>query len=307
LSGVYSGSGLFSFSGDASAPVGYHGARAGLSGGHLRYALGREFAPLGATGLSDTAGGYATYPLRRTLHSSADLRLDLQGKSIKGDISATSSHSKEAAMEALVSLSGARTDSWLKSGSTQFRLVYTAGQLFLQDDAGKAFDAATARTAGHFDKLSYLLRREELIAPRWTIFASVSGQLAGKNLDSSEKFGLTGPTAVRAYSAGEVSSDIATLLTLETRIGLPPGLARGHQITFAPFYDRGWATFNKNAWTGFAGPLSGTFSGGGAYLSVVSPGRYSLRATWAIRDGAPPTAAANDARSQVWLEAATAF
>jgi hemolysin activation/secretion protein len=306
VTGTYSGNGLFSLSGDASVPVGYRGDRVGLTLSHLKYALGLDFAALDASGLAQTAGLYLTHPLHRTLVSSLDLRLDLQARKTEGDIGATALQSRGAVREAILALSGSRLDHWLKSGSTQFRLAYAVGDLRLQDEPSRVFDTATANTAGGFGKLTYMARREELITSWWTVFGSVNGQWTAKNLDPSEKFGLVGPTAVRAYAPGGVSADDATVLTVETRFAVPQDLTHGAQVAVAPFYDRGWATYNANPWASYAGPLRGTFAGGGVYVSAVWPQRYSLRATWAVRDGDQP-APAHDAGSQFWLEAASAF
>jgi hemolysin activation/secretion protein len=306
VSATYSGKGLFSFVGDTSVLGGYSGLRLGATGSHVRYALGGDFTALGATGLADAGGLYGSYALQRSLRGSVDLRLDLQAKAIQSDIGASDAHSREGVQEAVLSLSGSRLDSLLRSGSTQFRLTYTYGSLNLEDEQSRAFDAATARTGGHFGKFSYAIRREEVVVPGWTLFGALSGQIANKNLDPSEKFSLTGPQAVRAYASGEASSDVGELLTLESRFGLPQDLIPGHQLTVAAFYDRAWARFNVSDWDGYAGARGADFAGGGAYVSLVRPDRYSLRAIWAYREG---TASHSPAQSnqQVWLEAAAAF
>ena len=277
-----------------------------MNGGHLRYALGRAFAPLGATGISNQAGLYASYPLVRTLTSTMDARVDLLGKSIRSDISTLSLHSKEAAGEAVASLSGSQIDHWLRTGSTQYRFAYTQGQLRLRDTASRAFDATTARTNGAFGKFNYLVRREELIIPGWTFFAQVNGQYAAANLDSSEKFPLGGSQAVRAYDTGAVSADTATLLTVETRIHAPARLTGKWELVAAPFYDHAFATFNKHLWTSYVGPNRGQLAGGGGYVSIALPGRFSLRATYArrVRTSDDVVPGGGD---QVWVEAAAAF
>ena len=264
LSATYAGGGFYSFSADSGLPLGYAGDRAGVTASHLRYALGREFAPLQASGLADTAGVYVSHPIRRTLTDSMDLRLDLQARKIQSDIGVTGGQSREAAAVALLSLSGSRLDHWLKTGSTQWRVAWTAGDLRLQDETSRAFDAAAARTAGSFGKLSYSLRREELIVPGVSLFASLTGQWTGRNLDPSEKIGLAGPAAVRAYSSGAVSADKANILTVESRIALPTNLLPGVQMAVAPFYDRAWATYNATPWATYGGPRDGVFAGGGA-------------------------------------------
>jgi hemolysin activation/secretion protein len=306
LSATYTGKGFFSFAFDGSLPVGYGGARAGATASILRYTLGRQFAVLGATGVSDTAGVYASYPLVRTLNSAVDLRLDLQGKAIRSDVATLGLHSREEAGEATVTLSGSQLDHLLRSGSSQYRFAVTTGQLKLRDAASRTFDDATARTDGGFAKIAYVARREELILPGWTAFAQVSGQYATTNLDSSEKFALGGPQAVRAYDSGAAAADIATVITLETRIRAPASLTGRWQIVAAPFYDYAWATFNRRTWAGYSGPNHAQMAGGGIYVSLADPGRYSLRATYAVRQHTGHDAVPG-ASDQVWVEAAAAF
>jgi hemolysin activation/secretion protein len=306
LSTTYTGKGFFSFALDGSLPVGYSGARGGLTAGHLRYALGREFAVLGATGVSDTVGFYWTYPVIRTLVSSMDLRLDLVGKKIGSDIETLGLRSREGAGEAIISISGSRLDHVLRSGSLQYRLSFTQGNLRLSDPASRAFDAATAGTEGAFGKLNYLVRREELLLPGWTAFAQLSGQQATTNLDSSEKFPLGGSQAVRAYDTGAASADNATLLTVETRLRVPTELIGGWEMIVAPFYDHAWATFNDRTWPGFTGSNKAQMAGAGLYVSLARPGHYSLRATYAKRVRIS-TGVVPGGGHQIWVEAAAAF
>ena len=306
LSGAYSGKGFLSFSADASLPAGVRGVRIGATAGHTRYALGREFSVLDATGASDTAGLYASYPLIRAFDQAADVRAEVVGKRIRNNIGILGLHAKETAAEGVVTLTGSRLDHLLTTGSTQYRLGLTAGQLRLRDAVTRAFDAATARTAGGFGKIGYSLSREEVIRPGWTAFAQVSGQWALTNLDSSEKFGLSGPQGVRAYATGAVAADTATLLTVESRVSVPAAWTPGHQVTLGPFYDYGWATFNANDWVGYTGPRTGQLAGGGVYISVVAPGRYALKAGVAVRQQTANDVVAG-ARERVWLEAAAAF
>ena len=51
----------------------------------------------------------------------------------------------------------------------------------------------------------------------YSAFASFSGQMAGGNLDPSEKFYLGGSTGVRAYPSGEAGGSTGQLISLELR------------------------------------------------------------------------------------------
>ncbi len=123
LSGAYSGNGYWTFALDASAPVGYGGTRAGLTAAQTRYVLGREFADLGATGASDTAGLYMSHPLRRRANGSADLRLDVVGKRMSTDFKQLDFKGRLRAAEAMLSLSARQADTLFRAGSTNLQFT----------------------------------------------------------------------------------------------------------------------------------------------------------------------------------------
>lgn len=306
LSTTYSGKGLFSFALDSSLPVGYRGARAGVSAALLRYALGGSFAVLDATGESYTAGAYVTYPAIRSLQSSMDVRLDLVGRDIRNEIATINFQGKARSGEAMISVAGNQLDHLFRSAATQYRFAYTQGQLDIRDAGSRVFDGLTAKTNGPFGKFSYTLRREEVLVPGWTLFGQISGQYALANLDSSQKFTLGGSAAVRAYDAGAGSADTATLATLETRVRIPESLTGRWQIIVAPFADYAWAQFNHRNWAGYNAPKRGELAGAGIYLSIADPGHYTLRATYARRQPTGRDVIASG-REQFWLEAAAAF
>lgn len=308
LSGSYSGKGFISFSADASVPVGAKGLRAGATAGHLRYSLGREFAVLDATGVSDSAGAYVSYPVVRRFNRSADVRADVAAKQIRNSLGVLGLDSKAIVYEASGAIAGSATDTALgPAAASQARVAVTGGQLRLRDPLTRRFDAATARTNGSFGKISFAASRDQAIRPGWSVFGQVSGQAAFSNLDSSEKFGLAGPQGVRAFPTGVVAADTAVQFTAETRIALPPAWTpAGLQVTVAPFYDYGWARLNAEDWAGYAGPHTVELAGGGVYVSIVAPGRFAVKAGVARRQNTP-AGVTSGARQRVWVEAAAAF
>lgn len=65
----------------------------------------------------------------------------------------------------------------------------------------------------------------------FTLTGSVRHQqaLGGKNLDGSERMGISGPGGVRAYTSGESAGTDATLLGLELSRALPAVAGINHQ------------------------------------------------------------------------------
>ncbi|MCX7178390.1 MAG: BamA/TamA family outer membrane protein [Proteobacteria bacterium] len=123
------------------------------------------------------------------------------------------------------------------------------------------------------------------------MFGSLTGQLASKNLDSSEKFYLGGSSGVRAYPASEGGGAEGHLLTLELRWRLPEG------ITLTAFHDNGRVTVNRhNDYIGAATPNVISLRGSGLALAWQTSSGLNLKLTWARRQGSNPnpTASGND-------------
>lgn len=305
LSATYTGKGFFGAAFDGSVPLGL-GARGGITAGHLRYALGRQFAVLGATGRSTQAGGYTSYPLVRTLNSRLDIRMDVIAKWIRSDIVTFNFRSKAFTREGVITLAGGQRDRLLGQGVSDYRMSYTQGNLEIRGALNLELDSKTASSDGAFGKFNYMVRREQLLAPGWTLFAQMSGQIATANLDSSEKFALGGSQGVRAYATGAAAADNATLLTVETRLHAPSSLTGRWELVVAPFYDYAFATFNKRVWRGYTGPNRAELAGAGIYASLADPGRYSLRLTYANRQHTPRDVVPGS-KDQFWFEAAASF
>lgn len=73
-----------------------------------------------------------------------------------------------------------------------------------------------------------------------------SGQYASRNLDPSEKLGVGGPNAVRAYRVDEGSFDDGGILNLGLYKRMP--IAAGHQIQVGAFSDLAIGRVNHNSW-----------------------------------------------------------
>ena len=87
----------------------------------------------------------------------------------------------------------------------------------LQAGYGELISLSASKTAG-----SEYLRAAASVpitfpGQDYSAFASFSGQMAGGNLDPSEKFYLGGSTGVRAYPSGEAGGSTGQLISLELR------------------------------------------------------------------------------------------
>ena len=127
------------------------------------------------------------------------------------------------------------------------------------------------------------------LGQEYSLFASLSGQLAGGNLDPSEKFYLGGSSGVRAYPSGEAGGSTGQLVSLELRRQL------GAQFQLSAFYDYGQVDQFKNNQradgTGAMVVANGVaLAGAGLALNWRATVGAQLKATWAQRIGTNPLA-----------------
>jgi hemolysin activation/secretion protein len=296
-----------------SLPLGSDGWRIGANASRLDYELISDaYKSLSASGHSITTGLELSYPLLRSraVNLSATLSAD-QKKFFNVSGGATSSDYSNVPIS--LGLSGSSFDAWGGGGANALSVVLTEGKLNLSGSPTEASDASTTRTAGTYAKLRYALSRQQQLSEGLSLYGSLSGQWAGKNLDSSEKFYLGGSSGVRAYPSSEGGGTLGHMLNVELRWQLPQGLS------LAGFYDHGSVTQNVN--NDFAGaPAINRFAlkGAGMSLGWRQGSGLLLQAIYARRIGRNPNAITTDVnrgadqdgtlhRDRFWLTASMAF
>jgi hemolysin activation/secretion protein len=162
------------------------------------------------------------------------------------------------------------------------------------------------QTNGHFDKWNVSALRLQSVSERLSVFVSLTGQKAGKNLDSSEKFFLGGAYGVRAYPTGEAAGDNGYLATAELRytfsIAAVPGVLQP-----LIFVDTGGVTINENP---FAPGVPNTrhLTGGGLGLTWVRASDFQVKLTVATRLGSEHSASSDtDQKTRGWVQAVKYF
>ncbi|MFZ2737179.1 MAG: ShlB/FhaC/HecB family hemolysin secretion/activation protein [Burkholderiaceae bacterium] len=267
----------------ATAPIGNRGWRIGANKSHLDYMLvAPEMLALNSRGSSDSFGLEATYPLVRTRLDNLYFTANYDRKTFNNLANGTVTTRYQADTLALL-LNGNLFDNLGGGGTNTASLSLAKGDINLDGSPNQSADAITTQTAGSFTKLRYALSRQQVISAELAFFASLSGQYASKNLDSSEKFTLGGSSAVRAYPSGEGGGALAQLFNFELRWRLPQGLS------FTGFYDVGKIAVNRN--NDFSGaPTLNDFilRGVGGTLAWSSANGATLKATWAHRIGHNP-------------------
>ncbi len=292
-----------------TVPVGYSGLKAGVNLSHLNYRLiSQDYSALMARGTADTVGLESSYPLVRTRQSNVSAVLNMDRKHFVNETQGTVASDYASHLMSL-GLSGSVADNRWGGGKTSFNLTSVGGTLDLSNSATQATDASTTRTAGRFNKIRYQLARDQDLGRSFSFHASLNGQWANKNLDSSEKFYLGGIYGVRAYPSSEAGGARGQLSTFELRNHLSTS------STWTGFYDVGRVLVNpNNDYAGASSLNKYALKGYGvAYAFTASQG-ISLKATWARRVGnnPNPTATGNDqdgslVKNRIWLNASVPF
>ena len=291
-----------------TVPLQYDGWRIGANASHLNYKLvAAEFIALNGKGTSDTVGIEASYPVIRSRRANLYFNAALDQKQF--DNQANNTTTTRYKLDSLtLGLTGNLFDSYGGGGANSASLALIQGDLNLDGSPNQAADAITAQTAGAYSKWRYALSRQQVISKDLSVFAAFSGQHAGKNLDSSEKFSLGGVAGVRAYPSSEGSGAHGQLLSLELRYRAMQG------VMLTVFHDTGRITVHKNEFAG--APALNTYGlrGSGVALAWQAENSISLKGVWARRDGGNPnpTATGKDQdgslmKDRFWLTASLAF
>lgn len=286
------------------APVGP--ATLGIAFAHLRYDLGREFGALDGSGTANIASVYGSYPLMRSRRANLYALAGLDYKWLRDEIGLISSRSDKRVKAATLGLAGDFRDSIAGGGSSSFSLGWTSGHLDIKSRNDRVNDAATARSAGRYNKIQGSLARMQSVAGPMSLYGAVRGQWAFDNLDSSEKLDLGGADGVRAYPEGEAFGDSGYIAAIEARLQLNAGgEALPGRFELAAFVDTGEIRFAENPW--FAGRNRAVRSGYGVGLNWYGPDGLSVRASYARKLGTGPATSAPDRNGRVWFQLVKLF
>lgn len=266
------------------------------------YTLGSRFADLDASG---TATGFdlgATYPIRRIRAQTIEFGINYAFRDLQDEVRVTDTQVKKRS-QAVSARLRLRDEGFLlgRDGLTEAEARLTSGVLDIRDAATLALDQASggADTDGQFNKLNLQLSRVTLLPASFSLTASLRHQMAlgNKNLDSSERMGISGASAVRAYPSSEASGTDATLLGLELSRPLP-ALA-GMQQQVSGFGDWGQArTLRSDSWE--------SLSGVGLGWTLRSNNGLLLKTQWAYKlDG--DAASENEGKSRLLVQAGWIF
>jgi hemolysin activation/secretion protein len=285
------------------APIGSNGLRAGVGLARVNYELGGQFADLDAQGTADVLDFSLNYPLIRQRQQNLFLRLGADVKDLTDELQAVAFTSKKRVHGLGLGWTWERRDEVLGGGYWASSGTLYRGKLDIRDPQTLAFDQSIAgrRTEGDFTKLSFQFSRLQAIVPRHSLYLSLGGQWASKNLDASEKLALGGARAVRAYPSGEVLADEGVIGIAEWR------WSYNEELTPFVFYDAARGKLARDP-TPFDGVNRLSLRGFGVGVSWARPGNFAINATLAWRDGTRPAQTDGGGRNpRLYVQAQKAF
>ena len=295
-------------------PIGYDGLRFGGNYAVLAYNTVGSFAETTKQyGTAEIGELLVTYPLLR--HSTGNINTALTydkkryyNASVTQGV--TTSQGDKYVTVGTWNLNGDHYDSLFGGGAFYWGSNWSVGHLDFSSAPTLGFnDSINGNAAGQYSKYTANLSRLQRITDMTQLWLSWQGQLASKNLDSSEDFSLGGPQGVRAYPNYEAQGDQGWLGTIEGRRSF------GDRWQGSAFFDAGRIMVNRFTWTNSYTPNMYNLYGAGMGMSYTLPGQMVGKAMVAHRIGSNPGAnttngADNDGTHlpwRFWLSLAGSF
>ena len=303
FNGLTSGQGLSFGRLSYQLPLGSDGLKLGVAYLDLRYKLGREFAALLARGTASSTTVFASYPFIRSQFKNLNGTLSYEDKTTTDFVDSTATVTGKKLKVTSLGLSGNLQDNLGGGGFNSFDVAFIQGKLGIQSPGALAIDAASAQSNGSYNKLTWSASRLQRITNDTLLSFNINGQQAGKNLDSSEKFSLGGPTSIRAYPSGEGIGDEGYRGTLELRQTLL------QNIQGVVFYDFGTVKINKNPFGAAGTSNNKTLAGAGFGINAsISTVQLKASVAWRLSPDAPLSIPASAIKSAtLWLQASVGF
>lgn len=265
-------------------PVGVSGLRVGTSYNELSYGLGKELTTNPkSTGTAESYNVIVKYPIYRSAAESLLFNANYDKKLLYNTSTGTVTADKEL-QNYNAGLTYQLIDQIFGGGFSQADVTVTRGNLDLSKVATSLTDdqASTgAKTNGDFTKTNLQLLRIQRGTEKLSFQFLGSAQLAQKNLDSSEKFSLGGPSGVRAYPGGEASGDEGYKYSLDAKYVLATATSVG-DILGSVFFDYGRIRqYNDVGAISMTTPNTYSLSGWGVGLDLIAAGKFTVKGGWA--------------------------
>jgi hemolysin activation/secretion protein len=192
-------------------PLGGDGWRAAVTVSRAEYDLGGAFKSLQGSGTADSLRLGLSYPLIRSRAANLRLQVELERSKLNDQLKATGSDVNKGSRGLVLSTAFDALDEFGGGGTSRAELKIKTGRIAL------GTGATAPETEGYFSKTSVSLARQQTLGKTLSASLQLSYQLAGKNLDSSEKFSAGGPASMPGYANGTGSADSGNLVRFNLR------------------------------------------------------------------------------------------
>lgn len=268
-----------------SVPLGNHGLRLGLTAGYFAYSIDGEDQPNFFRGKARETSFQLNWPVTRSRIKNRRATLEWSQKQMRD------TRGEEIVRKELHLMSAGWThDSRdLASGLTHWwgSTLYWGDLNLGRSPDNFVNDQETLKTDGRFMRLTGQAGLAMRLDDAWLLSTTLSGQLASKNLNSSEKFGLGGPGAVRAYPVGEASGDMGLRASAELRRSLLSLPTLG-DLSVSAFYDWGRVRKQVNPLPDSEAVNRFYLKGWGLGLTAALERSHEFRLLWARKIGTNP-------------------
>lgn len=292
--------GLLAYSLRGELPVGADGWKLLATASRASYTLGNAFQYLDASGSADGLRLALAYPVVRGRTANLRLQIDADHNDLADHIRASQLELEKRSQGLSLTSSG----DWINEAAGRlgrFDLVLRSGQLTLESAAAAA-DAAPdgPETAGGFSKALFSGFVQQSLGGKLGAYSQITLQAADKNLDSSEKFSVGGPSSMPGYASGEASGDSGA----QFKVGLR-WLAFDN-ASLSAYYDYAKLKILQN-------PLASATSSNERVLSNIgvgadwSMGKGLVLSTMIAWPGKPTNNASDDNKPRGWISLASTW
>jgi len=201
-------------------PINAQGTKLGLAASFLHYSLGSIFESLDADGTAAALSLQLLHPQIRSRNSNLFLQMSADVRKFEDKVKAVPLDTKKGVTSYFTfgAVGDFRDTRW-GGGITNYSANIVTGRLKITSPDDLALDQSADgyKAAGSYAKLMLAASRLQTLPNKDALYFSANAQIAGKDLDSSEKFSLGGPYGVRGYAPPESPSDSGLIVSWEYR------------------------------------------------------------------------------------------
>lgn len=280
-------------------PVNSMGTKFGVAVSYLKYKLGSAiFEDLDADGTAEAYSLQLLHPLIRSRNNNLFLQMSTDYRRFEDRVNAISLVTrKDITPYATLGVVGDFRDTFAGGGISNYSLGVVAGKLRIKNVEDIVVDEQNYQAAGRYAKLAIGATRLQALPTRDYLYLAALGQLASKNLDSSEKFSLGGPNGVRAYPSPESPSDSGLIMTWEYRKSLPLEALPGEVVAWV-FGDYGISRLHQDPLPTDTGNTRKLVSHG---IGMTYSGRGGLNVKTFVAMRGGTRAQSDDSRARFYL------